>query len=564
MAKGSAVRRSPLSCVLGGFVIAFVVAVIATILLTKAYEGVPVPRASKGAQAPCLIVGTTRGQVEGTLSRFTDKGNVYSTVAFYGIPFAKPPLGKLRFAPPTCAALWTGVFNASYKRPPCFQETKRLPKNVVIDASNTTEDCLHVNVWVPGSCVGEQRAQRRAIVFWLHGGSFSSGGNSYDIYDGRFIAAIGDVLVVVPNFRLSVFGYLNSGTGDVAGNMALHDQILALRWLHENAEQFGGDRERILLAGHSSGAITVSLLMTSPLVARHGSFRRAYLMSGTMSTPIDGNKGKRAEGYFAEIAANIGCQAKAVASQLECLRCLNASEIRKGAGSLGGSMMPSIEGPVFPGGLQALEEWFLPFRGRDAMISATQSEGMAFLQSLMPGVIEKREPITAEMLQRAFPSHFPGVDPSLVNFILAPIRQRYDLSDPENKGWVQFVGDMLFRCAGLAFGKELAGTGAKVYHQVFVPKPSFTVFAGDTATHGEDMVMLFGYPFQYPHFATDEERATSRRMITTMANFAKNGCRYERATLIFTAGALRSDILLKVLPASTDFLSLIDLTMKVH
>lgn len=528
MAKSSSTGRSRkccwhLCCGTGGFIIAFAAAFTATIILTKAYKGVPVPRACKEAQSSCLIVRTKSGLVQGTLSGFKSSGIIHTTVAFYGIPFANPPVGKLRFARPTCASPWNGVFNATYKRPPCVQENLRYPKNIVVDASNTTEDCLHVNVWVPGSCVGEERSRRLAIVFFLYGGAFTGGGNSYDIYDGRFIAALGDVLVVVPNYRLSTFGFLNSGTGDVPGNMALHDQLLALRWLHENAEQFGGDRESILVVGHSAGAMTAALFMASPLVARHGSFQRAYLMSGAMRTPMPINKGKRAKASFAQIAASVGCRAEQVASQVQCLRCLNASEIRNGSRSSAASMVPSVEGPMFPGGFTALEKRFLPYRWRDTMMSTAHQEGMAIVQLFIPGVIEKREPITPERLQQAFPSMFGTNSLTVINFLIGTLSTSYNLNDPENKGWIEVFGDLLFRCPILAAARDLAGMGANVYLHVFIPKPSFTPFAGDSATHGEDVVMLFGYPFQYPNVATDEERATSRRMITTLANFAKNG-----------------------------------------
>ncbi|XP_077560739.1 acetylcholinesterase-1-like [Haemaphysalis longicornis] len=499
-----------LACLLA-FLIAFITTTSAVLFFSKSYERVPAQE--------CLVVSTSSGKVQGALVEFTVAEKSHSTVAFYGIPFASPPVEKRRFAPPTCPTQWKDAFNATYKRPPCAEHNTVLTKNHVIDAPNTTEDCLHVNVWVPGSCVDRKPSHRRAIVFWLHGGSFVFGGNSYDFYDGRFMAALGDVVVVVPNYRVWSFGFLNSETADVAGNMALHDVLLALNWVQRNAERFGGDPDRILGAGQSAGAIIVSLLMASPLTSARASFRRAYLLSGSMHTPLPGNTGDFAKENFDKLATIAGCVQADVPGKLHCMRGLNASALIRANRAIPMSIMPSFEAPLFPG----RPDRFLRSRGVDTIMGTTLNEGMAMFQQLWPNVVENHVKVTIGAIIPSFGYIFAGVSDRELASAIQLLGAFYNIDDPDNKGWIDLFGDVLFHCPQIALGKQLSAIGKKVFFRKYVPKPSFSKFAGDGATHGEDATMLFGVPFLYPTISTDEEKTMSLRMISTIANFAKDG-----------------------------------------
>ncbi|XP_037576830.1 acetylcholinesterase-1 [Dermacentor silvarum] len=393
-----------------------------------------------------------------------------------------------------------------------------MPKNYVIDASNTTEDCLHINVWVPGRCVNHTR--RRAVVFWLFGGSFVSGGNSYDFYDGRFLAGLGGVVVAVPNYRVASFGFLNSGTGHVPGNMGLHDLLLALRWLQDNIESFGGDTERILVAGQSAGAIAASLLMASE---HRNLFRRAYLMSGTLRTPLPDNDGYNARRNFAQFVADAGCKAGKIADSVHCLREANTTAILEASKRAALSLMPNVRGRVFQSHLEIhSREDAAPYK-LEVLMSSTLSEGRAFFEMLLPAFVANADKITSSMLKSTFPYFFNSLSDSILDVAIGLLGTLYDLEDLERVGWTELIGDALFRCPTRAFAQELTHFGSTVYYHEYVPKPSFTVFGGNYATHSDDVPILFGYPFLYPHLATDEERQTSHRMIMTLSNFAKNG-----------------------------------------
>ncbi|CAN7988014.1 unnamed protein product, partial [Ixodes hexagonus] len=137
----------------------------------------------------CVQASLRQGEVRGTAVNFKHNGVSYHTVAFFGIPFAEHMGGPRRFKKPNVTLGWKGVFDATYKRPPCPQRNTAGPKGFFIDSSNATEDCLHLNVWVPANCV--TGTERYPVMFWVYGGSFTTGGNSYDFYDGRFISGFG-------------------------------------------------------------------------------------------------------------------------------------------------------------------------------------------------------------------------------------------------------------------------------------------------------------------------------------------------------------------------------------
>ncbi|KAK8782912.1 hypothetical protein V5799_015747 [Amblyomma americanum] len=396
-----------------------------------------------------------------------------------------------------------------------------LPKNYTIKSSNTTEDCLHISIWVPGSCV--RQARGHAVIFWLYGGSFLSGGNSYDFYDGRFMTGLGDVVVAAPNYRVSVFGYLNSGTEDVPGNMGLQDQLLAARWLHANVEHFGGDRERITAAGQSAGAISISMHMVSPLMSQYGPFRRAFLLSAAAQTPLPQNRGDSARQGFADIAERAGCRADSVAESLRCLRKVETSKILGAVKSSAIWFVPTSQGPLLPSSFQDLFRRFLPSRARDVVITNVATEGTAFFEMLLPGFLGSKKKITSTLLKGTFSHLFAGVDEALIDKMMAFLGRQYDLADPDYKGWIDVIGDVLFRCPTVSFGKSLAVLGKNVYYMQYRPKPSFSLFSAETATHGDDVTLLFGFPFLYPGLASDQDMENSYRLMMHLANFAKNG-----------------------------------------
>jgi para-nitrobenzyl esterase len=234
-------------------------------------------------------------------------------VTFSGIPYAAPPTGPRRWAPPAPAAQWTGVRDATVPGPVCPQFLSGSEGRTVAG----DEDCLYLNVTTPRDA-RPNGGRRLPVVVWLHGGGFTSGAGSQ--YGPARLATAGDVVVVTVNSRLGALGFLSSpaldAEGHPSGNYGLADQAAALRWVQRNAARFGGDPRNVTLAGQSSGARGVCAHMASPDSRRL--FHRAILQSGPctehVTKPVADQRGAR-------VAAEVGCtEAPGSAAVAACLR----------------------------------------------------------------------------------------------------------------------------------------------------------------------------------------------------------------------------------------------------
>ena len=218
---------------------------------------------------------TIYGKVEG----FADKSGTW---VWKAVPFAKPPVGELRWKAPQEPEPWTGVREETEYCAECTQ--RDFTESVV-----GSEDCLYLNVWRPQSDeIG------LPVYFWIHGGGNSLGTASTDGYNGANIAGKSDMVVVTVNYRLGPLGWftheaLRSGeAGDEAddsGNYGTLDLVRALEWVQRNIEAFGGDPDNVTITGESAGAMNVFSLLISPLA--EGLFHRAIAQSGmTVSSPV--------------------------------------------------------------------------------------------------------------------------------------------------------------------------------------------------------------------------------------------------------------------------------------
>ena len=198
------------------------------------------------------------------------KRPVYS---YRGIPYAQPPVGDLRWAPPQALAPWTGTLQATSFGAVCPQEDPPGPES---------EDCLFLNVWTPQSAVA--RNKRLPVMVFFHGGAFVYGAGSLPLYDGSYLAASGEVVVVTLNYRLGSLGFLAVPELDIRGNYGIQDQRKALRWVRENIQAFGGDPKKVTIFGESAGAMSVGLHLFSIPQHRHR-FRAAIMESNPLAVP---------------------------------------------------------------------------------------------------------------------------------------------------------------------------------------------------------------------------------------------------------------------------------------
>lgn len=232
--------------------------------------GAPQPAVPGPRTSP--VVATRSGAVAGALTD-ADGGEI---AAFKGIPYAAPPVGSRRWRPPEPAARWSGVRDARHFSDDCEQVPYVIPTG-----QNPSEDCLTVNVW---TAARELHGHRPVMVF-VYGGGFIGGSAAYPLYDGAKLAAHG-VVVVSFNYRVGIFGFLAhpklsaESPAQTSGNYGLLDQIAALYWVKRNIAAFGGDAARVTVFGESAGAVSIALLLTSPLA--QGLFDQAIMQSPTV------------------------------------------------------------------------------------------------------------------------------------------------------------------------------------------------------------------------------------------------------------------------------------------
>lgn len=243
----------------------------------------------------------------------TDDSDVTGTYAWKGIPFAKPPVGDLRWKAPVDPDRWNrtretqqfGNACAQYGRiyGPGTNNRHDATIGTTLNQAVGSEDCLYLNIWRPakGDHKGHDKGNDRGndkddddlpVIVFIHGGSDVSGYTADPVYDGAALAKSAHAVVVTVNYRVGIFGFLDlpqlkSGANGVAdsGNFALLDIIKALEFVRSDIDAFGGDPRNITLMGQSAGAINVYALQTSPVVtsARHALFHRAVPLSGGVS-----------------------------------------------------------------------------------------------------------------------------------------------------------------------------------------------------------------------------------------------------------------------------------------
>lgn len=277
---------------------------------------------------------TAHGWVAGT--RDTETG-VHS---FKGIPFAAPPVGDLRWKAPQPVQPWEGIRAADQFSPRAMQ----LPVfgDMNFRSNGMSEDCLYLNVWTPDPSPGALLP----VLVYFYGGGFLAGDGSEPRYDGAQMARRGIVALTV-NYRLNVFGFFahpeltaESPQG-CSSNYGYLDQAAALSWVRDNIAAFGGDPQRVTIAGESAGSISVSAQMVSP--QSKGLFAGAIGSSGSLLGALPPVSLSEAEGLGQAFARKLG------AGSLAELRAVPAEELLAATSGMGPQDFPSvIDGCFFP------------------------------------------------------------------------------------------------------------------------------------------------------------------------------------------------------------------------
>ncbi len=292
-------------------------------------SGAPAPLFASSLP-PSPTVTLANGKLRG--SRTPDGGAV-----FKGIPFAQPPVGRLRWHAPLPAKPWSGLRDATSFRPPCVQGGAL--------GVHSSEDCLYLNVWTPQWPMKSPAA----VMVWIYGGGNFAGAASDPTFNGESLARHG-VILVTANYRVGVFGFFElpqlsaESPHHVSGNYGLLDQIMVLRWVHDNIAKFGGDPGNVTIFGESAGSLDINLLMASPLAK--GLYQRVIGESGPVIAPPSLAQGeKKDEALVAKLRITGG-------SILKKLRALPSAELERATGQglafIGPNLGVVVDGWLFP------------------------------------------------------------------------------------------------------------------------------------------------------------------------------------------------------------------------
>ncbi|MDF2897706.1 MAG: carboxylesterase, partial [Rhodococcus erythropolis] len=238
--------------------------------------------------------GTLVIRARGGEARGYPDGGVF---AWKGMPYAAAPVGARRFRAPQPAEPWDGVRDCREFGPIAPQGQS--PAVPIDRAFKIDEDCLSINVWAP-----RPDGTPRPVMVWIHGGAYCLGSAAQTIYDGRHLAETGDVVLVSFNYRVGALGFLDlSGfsTADTVfeSNCGLRDQIAALEWVRDNIDAFGGDPSAVTVFGESSGAGSITTLMTCP--SAEGLFHRAIAQSPPATSVYGAERAKTVAERFLEL-----------------------------------------------------------------------------------------------------------------------------------------------------------------------------------------------------------------------------------------------------------------------
>ncbi|XP_072202209.1 fatty acyl-CoA hydrolase precursor, medium chain-like isoform X2 [Excalfactoria chinensis] len=463
-----------------------------------------------------------------------------SVNVFLGLPFAKPPVGPLRFSEPQPPEPWKGVRDATSYPPMCLQDKElgqfesdfisTRKEKVILQMS---EDCLYLNIYTP---VSTEKQEKLPVFVWIHGGGLAFG--SASPYDGSALAAFENMVVVAVQYRLGILGYFSTGDKHARGNWGYLDQVAALQWIQENIIHFGGDPGSVTIFGESAGGISVSALVLSPLAK--GLFHRAISQSGAAIRTLFTDK---PEEEAQRIAAASGCEKSSSAALVECLREKTEEEIEQitlkmdlttlqlchtspeNCGQHSMFISSTVDGVFFPKSPRQL----LSEKAMNAVPYITGVNNCEF-GWVVPEVMKFPDfthgldkEVARQVLQSSFVLSFKDIPSEIVDLVFNEYVGKAQSRAQVRDGLLDAVGDHVFVFPAIEVARYHRDAGHPVYFYEFQHRPSTTTAPEFVkADHGDEILFVFGKPFLAGN-ATEEEKKLSRTVMKYWSNFARNG-----------------------------------------
>ena len=405
-----------------------------------------------------LVVETVAGKIEGKEGEISHY--------FKGIPYAEPPLGNLRWKPPSDKIPWQGLLKADSFSKACPQ----VQPIYIQEKIEWDEDCLCLNIYRP-----KENKRNLPVMVFIHGGAFMDGAASLSTLDGEWLAQNKEVVLVTINYRLAQFGFLYIPEADIVGNYGIRDQIKALEWINDNITAFGGDPDNITVFGESAGGGSVGLL----LGLRPELFHKAIIQSSY----IPFNPETMAPDTISEIGQRfvreIGCaDAQDLAS---CLRSKSAEDVLA-AGSITFKIGSRKHyGPLLDGEFITAAPLSLIKNGKGAntplIMGVNADEGAFFAFTL--GIKTEKD----------YENWVHNTYPDLAN----PILSAYSPSQYErpDQAAAAVLGDAMFACSTRKALKNFSEVNKNLYHYYFTYPPEATRKLGVGAFHGAELSYIF-------------------------------------------------------------------------
>ncbi|KAI0251022.1 Alpha/Beta hydrolase protein [Lactifluus subvellereus] len=447
--------------------------------------------------AQALSHTTTVNTTSGRLSGVQADG----VASFKGIRFANSPAGDLRWEPPV-AFVSSDAWNATSFGPSCVQQIQFQGQALTEQLYDTPaptedEDCLFLNVWAPAPLLGPLKP----VIVWFYGGGYKFGTSSLPVYDGTSFAKNQDVIFVSLNYRTNVFGFPTAPDLPASGNnLGFLDQELALSWVQDNIAQFGGDKSKVTIMGHSAGSGSVSLAIARRNSSESPPFRAGIMLSLAQVSTLP----ELDFSNFNAFAAAVGCSQGPGSSRLQCLRNVPASTIRAYTnGPDSGPFTPRVDNvTMFDDPLQRIRT------GQIArvpiLLGSMEDDGTVF--ALAPQNLSATIALLGPSADALSPTIVRGLYPGL--------------SDPQVIA--AMWRDVPFRCPAKLWSDAFVSSGIKsvyryTYGAVFA---DMQPFSNAGAWHGSELPILFGTFNRSTATAAEVELSHTLQM--AFANFAKD------------------------------------------
>ncbi|XP_076370825.1 acetylcholinesterase-like [Tachypleus tridentatus] len=474
------------------------------------------------------LVYTNKGLIRGRTTR-TVTGNLVDV--YWGIPYAKPPVGEYRFRHPKPIDPWNEIFNATQKPHTCFQISDNFFGNFSGSKMwnpNTplSEDCLKLNVWVP-----HIKPKKVAVMVWIFGGGYYSGTSTLNVYDAKILSTEEQVIVVSLNYRVASLGFLFLDRPDVPGNAGLFDQLMALEWVHDNIAAFGGDPENITLFGESAGAVSVGLHLLSPL--SRNLFNRGILQSGSATSPwaiLDHEESIKRGLRLAE-ALKCPHDPNDLEAVVRCLRNADPMDlVMNESGNLGVIDFPFV--PIVDGAFidehPSISLATKNFKKTDVLMGSNSEEGTYWIIYYLTELFKREEDVY--LTRKDFVDSIKELNPYIGDTAQNAIIFQYtDWLNPNSSIQLRdaidkIVGDYHFTCSVNDFAHHFAKAGSKVYMYYFTHRSSINPWPRWMGVmHGDEIPFVFGEPLNPSYRYLSKEIMLSKKIMRYWANFAKTG-----------------------------------------